>query len=59
LREIDIANNRSAISQKPIKPKRIVEATGMVIDAEGDVEFVAQTNGDSGNLQRNVNCAGV
>ncbi len=59
LREIDIANNRSAISQKPIKPKRIVEATGMVIDAEGNVEFVAQSNGDSGNLQKNVNCAGV
>ena len=58
LREIDIANNRSAIFQKPIKPKRIVEATGMVIDAEGNVEFVAQSNGDSGNLQKNVNCAG-
>ncbi len=59
LREIDIANNRSAISHKPTLPKRIVEATGMVIDAEGNVEFVAQTNSDSGNLQRNVNCAGV
>ncbi|MGB3758103.1 MAG: S-layer family protein [Rivularia sp. (in: cyanobacteria)] len=59
LREINIANNRSAISQKPIKPKRIVEATGMVIDAEGNIEFVAQSNGDSGNLQKNVNCAGV
>ncbi|MGB3641290.1 MAG: S-layer family protein, partial [Rivularia sp. (in: cyanobacteria)] len=41
LREIDIVNNRSAISHKPTLPKRIVEATGMVIDAEGNVEFVA------------------
>ncbi|MGB3650083.1 MAG: filamentous hemagglutinin N-terminal domain-containing protein [Rivularia sp. (in: cyanobacteria)] len=59
LRKIEIANSRSAISHKPTKPKRIVEATGMVIDAEGNVEFVAQTNGDSGNLQKNVSCAGV
>jgi large exoprotein involved in heme utilization and adhesion len=59
LREIDIPNNRSTISHKLAKPKRIVEATGMVIDAEGNVEFVAEGNGDSGNLQKNVNCAGV
>lgn len=58
LREIDIANSRSAIDRKSTKPKRIIEATGMVIDAEGNVEFVAQSNGDSGNLQKNVNCAG-
>ena len=60
LREIDIANNRSArISKKPTnKPKRIVEATGMVVDAEGNVEFVAQSNGDVADWQKNTNCAG-
>ncbi len=60
LRKIDIPNSRSAISQKRINPpKPIVEATGIVIDAEGNIEFVAQSNGDSVNWQGKTNCAGV
>ncbi len=60
LRKIKIDNNRSArIYKKPTKPKRIVEATGMVVDAEGNIEFVAQSNGENlEDWQGNVNCAG-
>lgn len=60
LREINIPNNRNPISQKPTKSRRIVEATGWIIDAEGNIEFVAESNGENvPDYQGNVNCAGV
>ncbi len=59
LRDLSVINNgkKGNIQVKNDSPRKIVEATGWVVDEEGNIEFVAQS-GNRDSWQNTSNCKG-
>jgi filamentous hemagglutinin family protein len=59
LRDLSVINNgkKRSIQVKNDSPKPIVEATGWVVDKQGNIEFVAQSETQN-NWQKASNCQG-
>ncbi len=59
LRDLSVINNgkKRSIQVKNNSPRKIVEATGWVVDEEGNIEFVAESETQN-NWQKASNCKG-
>ncbi len=59
LRDLSVINNgkKRSVQVKNDSPKKIVEATGWVVNKQGNVEFVAQS-GIQNSWQKASNCKG-
>jgi hypothetical protein len=59
LRDLSVINNgkKRNIQVKNDAPRKIVEATGWVVDREGNIEFVAESETQN-NWQEASNCKG-